>query len=109
MVCRFCDTSDRIRIVWDARNIVVPIVNALYALIQLSLVVYISPGLGLRRRCLRCGRTFIGPAPNTPDFDKCATCGYNLRGNTSGTCPECGWELPRRYRAYRRRADADLR
>ncbi len=24
---------------------------------------------------------------------KCRECGYNLTGNASGRCPECGWEL----------------
>jgi len=26
----------------------------------------------------------------------CVACGYNLTGNTSGTCPECGKEIPDR-------------
>ena len=26
----------------------------------------------------------------------CRQCGYNLRGNTSGRCPECGASSPRR-------------
>jgi hypothetical protein len=26
----------------------------------------------------------------------CVTCGYNLTGNTSGTCPECGRPVPMR-------------
>ena len=25
-----------------------------------------------------------------PSFPECAKCGYNLTGNESGTCPECG-------------------
>ncbi|MHC4610757.1 MAG: hypothetical protein ACYS7M_10475, partial [Planctomycetota bacterium] len=24
----------------------------------------------------------------------CRSCGYNLQGNTSGICPECGQEIP---------------
>jgi hypothetical protein len=24
----------------------------------------------------------------------CGRCGYDLTGNTSGVCPECGWKLP---------------
>lgn len=24
----------------------------------------------------------------------CGQCGYDLTGNTSGTCPECGWSIP---------------
>jgi len=26
--------------------------------------------------------------------DACVACGYNLRGNESGTCPECGAVVP---------------
>ncbi len=28
--------------------------------------------------------------PDLPQFPQCLNCGYNLTGNTSGTCPECG-------------------
>jgi hypothetical protein len=28
------------------------------------------------------------------DSSLCCTCGYDLTGNTSGTCPECGLPLP---------------
>jgi hypothetical protein len=24
----------------------------------------------------------------------CGQCGYNLTGNVSGICPECGWKIP---------------
>jgi hypothetical protein len=32
----------------------------------------------------------------------CRRCGYNLTGNTSGTCPECGTPLPKRASALPR-------
>jgi hypothetical protein len=28
--------------------------------------------------------------PNAYDYDCCQECGYNLTGNVSGVCPECG-------------------
>ncbi len=28
----------------------------------------------------------------------CEACGYNLRGNRSGVCPECGTPIPPRFR-----------
>jgi hypothetical protein len=28
----------------------------------------------------------------------CKKCGYNLKGNVSGVCPECGWMVNRKYR-----------
>jgi hypothetical protein len=27
----------------------------------------------------------------------CGRCGYDLTGNTSGVCPECGWTLTRSF------------
>jgi hypothetical protein len=32
--------------------------------------------------------------PRSPDRS-CAGCGYDLRGNTSGRCPECGRDCPK--------------
>jgi hypothetical protein len=29
----------------------------------------------------------------TDQFRLCAKCGYNVTGNTSGTCPECGYKV----------------
>lgn len=29
-----------------------------------------------------------------PEQGHCESCGYNLRGNTSGVCPECGTPIP---------------
>lgn len=30
------------------------------------------------------------------DGEHCLSCGYNLTGNVSGVCPECGEPLPRK-------------
>ena len=32
----------------------------------------------------------ILPEASDPPYPICKTCGYNLTGNTSGVCPECG-------------------
>lgn len=40
---------------------------------------------GLRWRALR----------RRPQFPACRYCGYNLTGNTSGRCPECGQPIRR--------------
>jgi len=29
------------------------------------------------------------------DAAHCGRCGYDLTGNTTGVCPECGWQLPK--------------
>lgn len=33
--------------------------------------------------------------PFAPDNRYCRVCGYDLTGNVSGRCPECGTEIPR--------------
>ncbi|GJM25902.1 MAG: hypothetical protein DHS20C16_23170 [Phycisphaerae bacterium] len=34
---------------------------------------------------------------------QCLNCGYNLTGNASGTCPECGTPVPRESKRDRQR------
>jgi len=38
--------------------------------------------------CIACGLPF--PVKPTPRPGVCARCGYDLTGNVSGVCPECG-------------------
>ncbi|MFQ5500972.1 MAG: hypothetical protein ACE5EQ_01580 [Phycisphaerae bacterium] len=40
------------------------------------------------------------------DFVHCPTCGYNLTGNVSGICSECGTPVPERIRSYQARQPA---
>ncbi len=47
-------------------------------------------GLALHRQCDRCGRKFLGHMELRRVRGLCLTCGYNLEGNVSGDCPECG-------------------
>ena len=42
---------------------------------------------------LKCIR-WIGWLPAVPSYPACNTCGYNLTGNVSGICPECGSPAP---------------
>lgn len=37
------------------------------------------------------------------DSSVCGQCGYNLTGNVSGICPECGWAIPARPPLVERR------
>jgi len=36
------------------------------------------------------------------DPEHCGRCGYNLTGNVSGTCSECGWKIPQDPVQYER-------
>ena len=88
-------------------------VLAEFVLGLLSLVVVVLFGVPLlfdrpiteRRKCDECGKIFIAKLTSKPNFDVCLQCQYNLTGNRSGRCPECGWRLPRQYRAHRRTAN----
>ena len=39
---------------------------------------------------------FFGPRGESGAAPRCQTCGYNLTGNVSGICPECGEPIPDR-------------
>jgi hypothetical protein len=38
--------------------------------------------------------TFSGVRSGPPNGKVCWECEYDLTGNSSGTCPECGWKIP---------------
>jgi len=115
MECPNCHSAEDHHVIWGPRNLAAALLNALNSWVLLGFWPLVSfkqvakPARPLRRKCLKCGYTFLGERPELPDFDECAQCGYNLKGNASGRCPECGWKLPRRYRAYRRMADRAMR
>ncbi len=67
-----------------------------------------ADGWQLPRKCARCGCRYTSSMRTRPDYDKCPHCEYNLTGNTSGRCPECGWKLARRYRLHRKAANQQL-
>ena len=115
MECPNCHSTTDHHIIRSPQNLGAAIINVLNSYFWLGFWPFVSlekiktPARPLRRRCLKCGYTFLGKVPEPPDFDVCPKCGYNLTGNVSGRCPECGWKLPRRFRAYRRLADRALR
>jgi len=45
-----------------------------------------------------CLEPYITEYEQVKDTRVCFTCGYNLTGNTSGTCPECGMPVVRKAR-----------
>lgn len=47
--------------------------------------------IGSAMACVVLSRLLYGrSARPTPNFPQCSLCGYNLTGNVSGICPECG-------------------
>jgi hypothetical protein len=48
--------------------------------------------LAFKRRCRKCNGQFR-PRPAHEFSSNCGQCGYDLTGNVSGICPECGWKI----------------
>ena len=46
--------------------------------------------LPVARKCRGCGEVFAKGKARGKDTRNCRRCDYNLAGNVSGTCPECG-------------------
>jgi hypothetical protein len=61
-----------------------------------------GPGIGIILTVISVGAAvFIGTRPPLNDREQddaphCTSCGYNLTGNVSGVCPECGSPVPER-------------
>ncbi len=114
MKCPNCHSDEDHHVERGMRNVGVRLLNALNFVWLLGFWPFVSykrittPAKPLRRKCLRCGFKFLGERPELPNFDECAKCAYRLKGNVSGRCPECGWRLPRRYRAFRLLADSGM-
>jgi hypothetical protein len=52
-----------------------------------------GPAFNFKRRCRLCRGKFW-PHPRPEELIACGQCGYDLTGNLSGVCPECGWTIP---------------
>ena len=110
--CPHCGSAEHTKVLWTSRNLLAIVGKMLFLALQTALALTFSAALPvdsegwpLRRKCLKCGERFTGPQREKPNFDECPKCGYNLTGNVSGRCSECGWKLARRYRIHRRKAD----
>lgn len=108
MICPNCKSPEDHCVIWNTRNLGVVIINAGWYVFQVGALFWVvNRGWSFERKCLACGYRFEGEKPFLPNFDECAACGYDLTGNVSGRCSECGWRLPRRFRAYRRRKERE--
>jgi ribosomal protein S27AE len=108
--CPFCSAATNLRIVASLSNLVRLAANALLLGIDAVLAVTLGSAalteegwpFALKRRCSRCGGKFLTKT-RVLKAPECGNCGYNLTGNVSGVCPECGWRLTRRMRQLVRR------
>ncbi|HEY8668694.1 MAG TPA: hypothetical protein VIL86_18750 [Tepidisphaeraceae bacterium] len=63
-----------------------PIAYIMHALVDFAIGVYLLQGAPLLIALAKWERK--------PEHPECAYCGYDLTGNVSGTCPECGKPVP---------------
>ena len=88
--CPKCGSTEQHLIFRDIRNWFRLLLEiAVYPLAMLFNY-YDFSGFDLHRQCDRCGMKFLGRMKLRRVRDLCLKCGYNLTGNESGTCPECG-------------------
>ncbi len=87
MICPQCGASE-FNALYTTANGLRLIVNGIsYSIIILLMASFDPPTLPLRRHCRNCGFT----GRERPDVSAyCPRCGYNISGNPTGACPECG-------------------
>ena len=95
-VCPHCG-SDNTRAMLNLTNAVYLAGIALLFLVQFISAWLIGEAgdgspLALKRKCRQCRGTFW-PKPIHEPAVTCGQCGYDLTGNVSGICPECGWKI----------------
>ena len=66
---------------------------AVLPLVLLSEFLFDFQGFALHRQCDRCGEKFLGRKELRRERGLCPHCRYDLTGNVSGVCPECGSEV----------------
>ncbi|MCB9853779.1 MAG: hypothetical protein H6819_11830 [Phycisphaerales bacterium] len=54
------------------------------------------------------GRWIVGRLSIVPYLGKCIHCDYDLKGNASGACPECGEAIHEDQQRYLRRREREL-
>ncbi len=83
--CPYCHATTGSRIVRRPRNLLKMVLNGVFGLIvgEPAFPFRLEWRCSLCRGRFQVGRARIGPL-------SCRSCGYNLTGNVSGICPECG-------------------
>ncbi|MCZ6652615.1 MAG: hypothetical protein O7D91_06260 [Planctomycetota bacterium] len=108
MACPHCgavDDSHRIRGLSNSLRAAFNVVFCVLLLdIALLFLVFRGLPMRLRRRCNACQGRFYAHEEAVKE-PRCGDCNYELTGNVSGTCPECGWKLTKRVKRLVRLSD----
>lgn len=102
-ICPHCGAEGNHRYLLSLGNLLRATGNVLLFVIGLPVSFLLEDGtpllsmpIALRRRCSSCRMLFHTDPElleRPPIRPVCRSCNYDLRGNTSGVCPECGWKL----------------
>lgn len=98
LVCPTCNTAVHVRLVRTAPNILFYLANAIYSYNVRSPLGRRPWLFTVRFKCRLCRRVFT-PVQSLDESIVCGRCGYNLTGNLSGQCPECGTPLSGRAKS----------
>ena len=85
VTCPYCHATDSARLILSYGNLLRGMVNLILAVI-IGEPVFPTR---LRYRCRYCGGRFEVDQPKRSE-NLCRVCDYDLTGNVSGVCPECG-------------------
>lgn len=100
--CPHCGAITQSKALWSVANVIPAALLAICVIIDMVLTEPLTtePGssqLRFKRRCLDCGGIFREKARLGKD-PLCGNCDYNLTGNVTGVCSECGWRITRRMK-----------
>jgi len=95
MNCPKCDSTDIRK--WSLRNLLVALADVVIHFVLACAWFDVGDitgfeGLRLKRRCRHCGHRYFVPTRPKRNYNRCLKCDYDLTGNISGRCPECGRE-----------------
>lgn len=89
--CPKCGAVGKPRLVWSLSNLT----RLLATVLNIRTIGF--PELAVFHRCRKCRHVFV-PRVAQDSTIHCHKCDYDLTGNESGRCPECGWEIPKPIR-----------
>ena len=88
--CPSCGNQTDIRTVRSFGNAFRALGNWVIVLLTVLSAGPLGESISLKKKCLNCGSIFCDQGPMPTRTGHCTKCGYNLTGNTTGVCPECG-------------------
>lgn len=99
IICPICQTSTHVHVVYSIGNLLRHFANGFIfgSLVKAHGMPLLS--INVLYTCTSCGNIFTLKASKSQNL-LCAQCRYNLTGNKSGICPECGQNIPEHLKKH---------